>query len=257
MRLRPPQRLWAPKAGNHPDEYEDASRVAYPDRLAPGGGLARAAVADGASESAFAKNWAKILADAFVENPLDLSNLNAPTLADWLAPRQKRWNAAVPWQRIPWHGEAKARAGAMAALLGITINPAPNRSGGFQWQAIAVGDCCLFLIRDNAIARSFPLENSSQFNNTPSLICSNPDNNQGLWHRVSQISGECRPGDVIILASDALACWILQQHESGCQPWRTLLPLRPGTQWEAWLKARREERAIRNDDTTLITIKID
>ena len=253
MPLQPPIKFQSPKAGNRPDECEDAYMAAYPYQPGP----ARIALCDGASESAFARQWAQILAAAFVRRPLPSPHLDNSSLAAWLKPCEKEWRQAVPWHRIPWHGEAKTRAGAMAALLGITIDPTPNRSGGFQWQAIAVGDCCLFLIRGNAIARSFPLENSGQFNNTPSLICSNPDNNHGLWHRVSQISGECRPGDVMILTSDALACWILKQYESGSQPWQTLLPLRPGPQWETWLQSRREERAIRNDDTTLITIKID
>ena len=88
MRLTPTQKLWAPKAGNPPDEYEDASRVAYPYRHAPGV-VARAAISDGASESAFAKSWAKILADAFVENPLDLSHLNAPALTGLACPLPK------------------------------------------------------------------------------------------------------------------------------------------------------------------------
>ena len=254
MRLRPPKKLWAPKAGNPPDEYEDAARVAYPYRHAPGV-VARAAVADGASESAFAKNWAKILADAFVENPLDLSNINAPALTAWLAPAQKQWNAAVPWQRLPWHGQAKARNGAMATLLGVTFQQRQNRRR-LDWQAIAVGDCCLFIVNDDTLTLSWPLGHSAQFNNNPPLICSNPANNQGLWPRASQISGECRPGDVMILASDALAHWILREREAGRQPWQTLTHLKPGQEWDDWLQSRRADRAIRNDDATILTIEV-
>ena len=69
---------------------------------------------------------------------------------------------------------------------------------------------------------AFPLDESGQFNNTPSLICSNPANNEGLWELVCQLSGEFRPGDVVILASDALAAWLLQEHESEGKPWETL-----------------------------------
>lgn len=254
MHLRPPQRLWAPKAGNPPDEYEDASRVAYPHRLAPGV-VARAAISDGASESAFAKSWAKILADAFVENPLDLSHLNAPALTGWLAPGQNQWNAAVPWQRLPWHGEAKARNGAMATLLGVTFHEKQNRRR-LDWQAIAIGDCCLFIVNDDTLTLSWPIGHSAQFNNNPPLICSNPANNQGLWQRASQISGECRPGDVIILASDAVAQWILREREAGRQPWQTLTHLSQNGQWNSWLQSRRADRAIRNDDATILIIEV-
>lgn len=255
MRLRPPQRLWAPKAGNPPDEYEDASRVAYPHPLPPGGGIARAAIADGASESAFAQIWAKILTDAFIENPLKLSQLNAPALTGWLAPAQKRWHDAVPWQRLPWHGQAKARHGAMSALLGVTFQPMQNPRR-LDWQAIAVGDCCLFIANHDTLTLSFPLGHSAQFNDHPPLICSNPANNQGLWPQVRQSSGECRPGDVMILASDAVAQWILREREAGRQPWPTLMRLKPGQEWADWLQSRRTHRAIRNDDATILLIEI-
>lgn len=255
MRLRPPQRLWAPKAGNPPDEYEDASKIAYPHRLTPEGGLARAAIADGASESAFAQSWAKILTDAFIENPLELSQLNAPALTGWLAPAQKQWHDAVPWHRLPWHGQAKARHGAMATLLGVTFRQKRNRRR-LAWQAIAIGDCCLFIVNHDTLTLSFPLGHSAQFNDHPSLICSNPANNQNLWQQASQISGECRPGDRFILASDAIAHWLLQEQEAGNQPLQTLVHLKPGQEWTNWLQSRRAHRAIRNDDATLIQIEI-
>lgn len=260
MRLRPPKRLWAPKAGNSAGEYEDASRVVYPGHYAPGGGVARAVVADGASESAFAKSWAEILADTFAENPLDLSNLNGAALAKWLEPAQKRWHEAVPWPRLPWHGEAKARNGAMATLLGVTFRERQNRRG-LEWQAVAVGDCCLFIVNNGRVnngrlALSWPLARAAQFNNEPALIGSNPANNQGLWPRVNQISGECAPGDVMLLASDALACWILREREAGRQPWQTLMHMKPGPEWANWLQTRRKERAMRNDDATALLIEI-
>ena len=68
------------------------------------------ALCDGASESAFARSWAQILADAFVGRPLDLSELDGPSLTGWLEPCEEKWSQAVPWERIPWHGEAKTRA---------------------------------------------------------------------------------------------------------------------------------------------------
>ena len=255
MQLRPPKKFQTSKAGNRPEECEDASWVVYPYSLAVDGSEARLSVADGASESAFAREWAEILAKAFVSQtaPLDLAALTENSLKSWLKPRQDAWNRAVPWERIPWHGEAKARAGAMAAFLGVTIQAAPN-GGGIKWQAVAVGDCCLFVVRDDTLEMAWPLDASGQFNNTPSLICSNSANDAGLWERVRQRRGECRPGDRIILASDALACWILQESESGGRPWDVLMSLSSEEQWEAWLQARRRESAMRNDDTTLIMV---
>ena len=251
MGLQPPRRFQTAKAGNRPEECEDASLISY----AYAGWPARIALCDGASESAFAREWARILTRAFVYSPLDLSCLDDLSLRLWLRQCEAEWNRAVPWERIPWHGEAKTRAGALATLLGLEIHQTPNAAGFYPWRAMAVGDCCLFVIRDDALMLSFPLEDAGQFNNTPALICSNPANNGALWPGVGQLDGECRPGDVIILASDALACWMLQEHESGGRPWKTLLSLTPG-QWDAWVQARRSERAIRNDDTTMVAVKV-
>ena len=154
MPLYPPRRFQTAKAGNRPDECEDASRVVYSVHADE----ARIALCDGASESAFARSWAQILVDAFVRRPLDLSELSGPALTGWLGPCEKKWSQTVPWERIPWHGEAKTRAGALAALLALTIDLRPNSSGGFPWQAAAVGDCCLFVVRDGDLQLAFPMD---------------------------------------------------------------------------------------------------
>ena len=253
MTLQPPRKFQSPKAGNRPDECEDDCRVIYPG---DSGRPARIVICDGASESAFARPWAQALARAFAESPPHLPDLDNASLAQWLERPQQEWRRGVPWERLPWHGEAKARAGAMAALLAMTIGQRPTRPGVYPWRAIAVGDCCLFLVRDDNLAQSFPMDNAAQFNNNPPLVCSNPANNAGLWPQVRQLNGECRRGDLIILASDALAGWLLQDYESGGRPWQTLLSLKSAAQWRKWLQSRREQRAMRNDDTTLITIQV-
>jgi hypothetical protein len=257
MLLGLPKRFWAPKAGNVPEEYEDASNLA--SSLAArslSADRALMAICDGASEAAFSREWANILTDAFVSRPLDLENLDGPVLTNWLGPCESEWNEAVPWERIPWHGEAKTRAGSLAALLGLTVELTPDRSGEFPWRAVAIGDCCLFVVRGGGLETSFPLDESGLFNSMPSLICSNPDNNGDLWEQVRQISGEFQQGDLILLASDAVASWLLQQCESGDKPWETLLRLEE-SEWEGWVQERRQERSMRNDDSTLIVVEVE
>ena len=161
----------------------------------------------------------------------------------------------MPWERIPWHGEAKARAGAFATLLGLAIGSAPDDSGRLSWQAMAVGDSCLFVVRDGRLRLSFPLEDPAEFDNNPALVCSNPDNAGGLWESVRRSSGECAPGDLLILATDALACWLLAEHAAGERPWETLLALDPPA-WAGWVGERRRNGSMRNDDTTLVIIEV-
>ena len=256
MDLQPPRRFRLPKAGNLPEECEDASRVVYPRLLgASGRRTARAVVSDGASESAFAREWANVLADAFVDRPLDACGLTEDSMSDWLASVQEEWRAGIPWDRIPWHGEAKARAGAFATLVGLTV---ATRSGDLRqlsWRAVAVGDSCLFVVRDDRLWLSFPLEDVAQFDNNPSLVCSNPDNVEDLWEDMHRSDGDCVAGDLFILASDALACWFLGRNAEGEKPWRTLLAL-DASGWAAWVEEQRRAGSMRNDDTTLVIIRV-
>src|SRR5205814_2951628 len=72
---------WAPKSGNAANEYEDAYAV-KPDSL-------RFAVADGASETSFAKQWAELLVGRFVLEPP-----TAAELPNWVTPLQMAWAGA-------------------------------------------------------------------------------------------------------------------------------------------------------------------
>ena len=68
--------------------------------------------------------------------------------------------------------------------------------------------------------------------------------------------GECEAGDTFILASDAIACWLLAKHAEGERPWETLLALdRSG--WSAWVDEQRSAGLMHNDDTTLVIIGVD
>ena len=253
MRLRSYKRFSIPKDGNQPEEYEDDSRIFFPG----GSGelkAARIALADGASESAFSRAWAQILTKAFIERPLDLDSPIQSELEYWLEPCVAQWRDTVPWDRLPWHGEAKAQAGALAALLAITIQP--NSLGRLVWQAAAVGDCCLFIVRQDDLLLSFPLESAEQFNNTPALLSSNRTNNSGLWEFVRQTSGESVPGDIFMMASDALACWILDRYAAGEKPWQPLLALDSRQRWIDLVCEQRQAHSLKNDDATLITIEV-
>ena len=231
-------------------------RVVYPQHMGVSGRRsARVSVSDGASESAFAREWANILTDAFVDRPPDISGLTEGSLRDWLAPAQAEWRGDVPWNSIPWHGEAKARAGAFATVLGLTVAIVPGNPYQFSWQAVAVGDSCLFVVRADCLWLSFPLEDTAQFDNYPALVCSNPDNTGDLWEGVQRRSGECMAGDLFVLASDALACWFLARNDEGQKPWETLLAL-DSLEWAAWVEEQRSTGTMRNDDTTLVTISV-
>lgn len=254
MPLRAPRKLGTAKAGVGLEESEDASWAIYPYDT----GLARLALSDGASESAFSREWARILTEQFVKSTPDLSAFDGNGMSTWLESCAEEWTLGLPPRdRIPWHGQAKARAGAFATFLGVTVSPVRHHSGTYPWQAVAIGDSCMFIVRDDALELSFPLASAGEFNNAPGLVCSNPANNGQIESHLRQVSGECRSGDTILLASDAVAAWILRECEAGGRPWDQFGPLDSSQKWDAWVQARREERSMRDDDATLMIVRID
>lgn len=234
------RRYWCPKRGSAESEYEDA--------IAAGPGPAfprRVAIADGASESSFARLWAVLLVDAYTRG-----ELTADMLLDDLAPLQQRWHAEVTARPLPWYATEKLRAGAFAALVGLTV----HEDGA--WQAVAVGDCCIIHVRGDRLLCSFPLDSAAAFDNRPRLLSSNPERNQGLHADVRRACGRFAPGDAFLLMSDALAAHVLRcLLDEGCSLARTL-PFRRPRAFRPWVEARRDDRSLRNDDVSLLWLEV-
>src|SRR3954451_2851633 len=100
-----------PKGGHAADECEDA--------LACNNPAGRFAVADGASESIYAGEWARLLCEAFVADAA-AGDGNGP----WLGLAQKRLPALVHGRPAPWHVAEKLEDGAFAKFLGLVVEPA-------------------------------------------------------------------------------------------------------------------------------------
>lgn len=252
-----------PKLGNTEEEYEDAAAFSLPDQ--------RFAIADGATESSFADRWAQSLVKQFTGTPpasLDDNNV----LTSWLAPLQELWHAGIKWDQLPWYAEEKARSGAFAAFLGVKfglfqfpahrrtlwgwLKPKPKVKGpSFGWRSIAIGDTCLFQIRNGKLAVAFPLKASSAFNDRPFLVSSNPSRNQSLWSAIQHAQGDCLAGDVFILATDALSKWFLTECEAGKHPWEVLMQLASPGDFTGLIDRLREQKNLKNDDTTLLILQ--
>ena len=227
--------FWLPKAGHGEAEYEDAADV-----QADGALPFRAAVADGATESAFAGAWARQLAQALVRAPINDAATFAARLPGW----QKDWAKAAHSQaaELPWYAAAKMEEGAFAALVGLALHP------GGRWHALAVGDCCLFQLRKGeTVGRPWPVETSEAFGNHPALVPSLPgrpsppaDGRQGHW----------QPGDAFLLATDALAAWLMETDVAAA------LAFTPDV-FRQTVQHARAARRLRNDDVTLVTLEIE
>jgi serine/threonine protein phosphatase PrpC len=226
------------KDGSTRAEYEDAIAWSRRNR--------RFAVADGASASAFARLWAQLLVRAYVSG-----GLAAETIQADLAPLQQRWSADVERRDLPWYALEQARRGAFAALIGLTLNE--NRT----WSALAVGDACLFLVRDGQLHTALPLSDPDAFGNLPLLLGSRAAANARLVAEgaVVNVEGEWEPGDTFLLMSDALAASFLAQSRS-CSVLQVLAFQRTARGFRRWVRSLRAERRLRNDDVSLVWLEL-
>jgi hypothetical protein len=230
-----------PRRGHSVDECEDAAAV----DLARG----RFAVADGAAESAESGLWARLLVETFVHHP---PQEPWPT---WVLPLQGQWADAVgrlqPAEPLPWFLEGRYRDGAYATFLGLILD-------GPRWFALALGDSCLFQLRGSRLEAAFPLGHSSQFDNNPWLVGSRAAAGEAALAQARHSAGDWRPGDRLLLMTDALARWFLSAVETGARPWLPLDALlgQPDDCFADWVSRLRSDRQLRNDDTTLVFITL-
>ena len=207
-----------PKAGSSRAEYEDA--VAWSTRRR------RFAVADGASASAFARLWAELLARTYTAG-----RLRPEHLQEDLDPLKSRWIQTVETHDLPWYALEQVRRGAFAALVGLTIHD------DGMWTALAVGDSCVFQLRNGELLQAFPIVDPEEFANRPFLIGSRTKCDTE-WVRTTE--GSWEPGDAFLLMSDALAALFLRDKRLEMNGFRR------------WVARMRAERLLRNDDVSLL-----
>jgi hypothetical protein len=228
-----------PKQGNSAAEYEDASAANV--------ALGRFAIADGATASAFAALWARLLVDEFVAAEIP----DPSTWADWLPALQTRWEIEVGQQALPWYGEIQRQQGAFATFLGVIVQPP-------RWQGLAVGDSCLFHVHEGLLCRAFPLAHAADFSDSPWLVGSRGFSSVMMALREGRSEGDLGVGDRLWLMTDALAQWFLQMVETGQRPWEMLEPFLQSPaaheRFSAWIAALRNARQLRNDDVTMLAV---
>ncbi|MFC4562827.1 hypothetical protein ACFO4E_13250 [Nocardiopsis mangrovi] len=255
----------AAKDGNSAAEYEDAWSVArptQPDEEFDARGW-RCAVADGASESLLAGRWAGELVREFAGS---VAAADPASFAAAVRRAADRWPAVVAryteqreneGRPVKWYERPGLEKGAHATLLTVEVAPGAHDADGTGearagWRASALGDTCVFQIRDDDLLTAFPMADSASFDTSPPLVGSRDPDTALLAERVLSHTGDLRGGDDLYLATDALAAWFLTRYERGERPWRVLCDLGVTVGFDEWLARERSDGRMRNDDVTLV-----
>jgi len=97
------------------------------------------------------------------------------------------------------------------------------------------------------------LQKSSQFTMSPYLIGSRSDG-ESLNERIQISKGSLRDGDMLLLATDAMAAWLLKRDEEGRPLWNWLYRKLGTSESFAAMVAYGRKNGLRNDDFTLVRV---
>ena len=84
---------------------------------------------------------------------------------------------------IQWYEEPGLAKGAHATILAAEFRDS-RRGRTPAWNAAALGDSCLFQVRDESLYASFPMESSSSFTYQPPLLGSRGADEEALRRHV-------------------------------------------------------------------------
>jgi hypothetical protein len=230
------------KAGNRPDENEDAAGFAGSSQRL------RLAVADGATEASFSDLWARALVDAWVAK--SVTGLGAGILEE----ARSAWSARLPaYDRLPWHAQEKLALGAHAALACIAISEGQHVT---RWIGQVVGDCEVFVLKGREhlwLRRSAPYSTSAAFGYHPNLVSTAP----ATWStlRTLGLRGRMRPPFEFWVVTDAFAHSCLAAAERGSPPWDAWADaLADADLFNSRVEALRSSGELRNDDVTVVRV---
>ena len=212
-----------------------------------------AAVADGATEGILSEIWARIVvARSFQLFPAnDIEQLAATSGAAWRRYKQFKTRSGKSLTHLPaWLEEPSLAQGAFSTVAAIKFETDTT------FKAVAVGDSCIFHVRENKLLHGWPLNTSSDFANRPYLIASEQTTETILRERVQSYVGTYTVGDTFFLMTDALSCWFLTRFEKGEKPWQPLSTVDQGGSFEALIRDWREKGEMKNDDVTLIRVDV-
>ncbi len=236
---------------------------AYEDSFAVDPSSGVAAVADGVASAMFSRQWADILTEATIEAPPDSTTDGA--FGDWLQDHRQKWLEQIDLPNLKWNERSKLQqaGGAFSTLIWLQLferettdaGETPELDGvGFAYRCSCIGDCNLFHIRGSNLELSFPMNVAADFDLHPSAICSfkQGDDSNGL----TTMEGACEAGDLLLLASDAIAQHLLARVEAEDPPhWKGYWTVEM-SQWLAEIDQLRKARSLHRDDTTMLLLEV-
>ena len=249
----------AAKEGYRPEEWEDGA-AAGARGLAPGGDppAFRFAVADGATESYESRRWVRLLTESFMSadaaGGAGSPEFDAMSMHGWLKTMQDQWHLTAP-AGADYIEQLKIRRGTLATFVGGQFTgldtPTP------AWQAVALGDSVLFHVRQGQLVDHFPRLSAADFDSAPDGISTLPERLGQMTERLLARAGWLAPGDLVFVATDAFAKWMIGCHERGDRAlWPLLGELAHPDVFARLVADMRGNMTLKDDDVTLMRLRL-
>ena len=185
--------------------------------------------------------------------------LDADSFYSEIISLSKKWKRK--WSRgdLPWYAEQKSSQGSCLAFLGIQFKEAVTCDDVLGWEAISLGDCCVFIIdSEGVILKTFPIVSQSEFGNFPALISTNFENESYLKDNFKKTEGALNVSEIMLLMSDAISSWYFGITDDPVKR-RDFISLLEGKDKEGlngFIDNERQNDLLRNDDIAIIYIKM-
>ncbi|MFE0250057.1 hypothetical protein [Streptomyces sp. NPDC059010] len=223
----------------------------------------RAAVCDGASRAFASGRWATLLARAFLVTELDGPDRSGPEALDgWLHESRGLWaQQTTQSAEAPVYIRGALARGSAATFVGVDTRDVTSTRVGtgplMEYRAFAVGDSCLFHLREGRPTELFPLDRPDQFDTHPDLVSTRAEASASLAPVLRTTEGACGPDDVLLLMTDALAQWALEAaaDEHGSTVW-TFLEQAGSDEFGVRVRELRASRAMKEDDVSLVRCRV-
>jgi hypothetical protein len=231
--------LTVAKAGNSEDENEDFAAVLAEDDWV------FAAIADGATDAAFSREWARALVTERLRDP-------SATFVTAVSAARSAWRQSIPsLESLPWYGQARLAEGSAATFLSVA---ARRSARGWMWVAESVGDCELLTFsgsRSPQLRRAIPLRDAADFGSRPSLVRTHGSVEPTVFVGLVQAPAE------LWLMTDAAAEACLRAHRHGHSPWAAWrTDMASEATFRQLVEDWRDGARMKNDDVTVVRAQL-
>jgi hypothetical protein len=188
----------------------------------------------------------------------------------WIPEGERRTGRVRDWSR-------EIGDGAQATFVGCSFSPQQLVDNGRTTVSVfAIGDSNFFLVHpprhsdDIWEYESYPIERFEDFGPVPAILATVTTDHQidKAWHKAQENVGHfpkhdnpykeynIDPGDYMVLTTDALAAWILQQEANQISPWNRLIRHLPNEDaFRAFVEEQRQ-RGLERDDTSMLIVHL-